>query len=399
MTEVPEISNEDSRAIVEFIEAGPDGHFSANVNRTGVIGNNCGINVDPATVKHCVDVGTETEHILKSIVKHFVDVGTQTDPPRDLIMVSEFPVVETILTPETKRNFVSLDHTYSKTKVDCALENVSTKPEPEISPLDDDSELSDEELYDDVDDTGSVCSSDEEWLPDSKDEDSDDENKEYSEDPSNNWLEDNEQSSKESKSIVFDSCLKQLFQICRNCGDVVKKAHLKQRGSLICDTTVCTAGHTELWFSQPFTKGTATGNLICAGGILFTGNHFSRASALMSACNIRFFKKGNFNLIQRKYLWPVVNNGYLTQQNEILRSFRGQPLVLAGDGRCDSPGHNAKYGTYSLMEVITEKIVDFSLVQVSEVANSNCMEKEGLKRCLDKLERDGQVIDMLATDR
>ena len=127
MTEVPEISNEDSRAIVEFIEAGPDGHFSANVNRTGVIGNNCGINVDPATVKHCVDVGTETEHILKSIVKHFVDVGTQTDPPRDLIMVSEFPVVETILTPETKRNFVSLDHTYSKTKVGLCPEKCFNK--------------------------------------------------------------------------------------------------------------------------------------------------------------------------------------------------------------------------------------------------------------------------------
>ena len=405
MTEVPARPNEDSRAIVELLEAGPDSHFTVNVDRTGMVGNSCGIKVDPAAVKHCVDVGTETEPILESVMKHFVDVGTQTDPPRELIMVSENPVVQTIITPEEKRKKVAMDHTYSKTKLDCAPENVLTKPEPEISPLDDDpemSDLSDEEWYDDVGDTGSVCSSnasDEEWLPDSEDEDSDDENKEYFEDPSSNWLEDNEQSSNESKSIVFDSCLKQLFQICRNCGDVVKKAYLKQRGSLICVTTVCIAGHTELWFSQPFTKGTATGNLICAGGILFTGNHFSRASALMSACNIRFFKKGNFNLIQRKYLWPVVNNGYLTQQKEILRSFRGHPLVLAGDGRCDSPGHNAKYGTYSLIEVTTEKIVDFSLVQVSEVANSNCMEKEGLKRCLDKLERDGQLIDMLATDR
>ena len=73
--------------------------------------------------------------------------------------------------------------------------------------------------------------------------------------------------------------------------------------------------------------------------------------------------------------------------------------MLASDGRCDSPGHNAKYGTYSVMEVTTEKIVDFSLVQVSEVANSNAMEKEGLKRCLEFLERNGQVIDLLATDR
>ena len=73
--------------------------------------------------------------------------------------------------------------------------------------------------------------------------------------------------------------------------------------------------------------------------------------------------------------------------------------MLAGDGGCDSPGHNAKYGTYSLIEATTEKIIDFSLVEVSEVANSNCMEKEGLKRCLQFLEDDGQVIMLLATDR
>ena len=75
--------------------------------------------------------------------------------------------------------------------------------------------------------------------------------------------------------------------------------------------------HIEPWFSQPFTnKGTAAGNLICSGGILFTGNHFMRV-ILMSACNIRFFEKGTFCYIQRKYLWPVVNNHYIVQQREI----------------------------------------------------------------------------------
>ena len=63
------------------------------------------------------------------------------------------------------------------------------------------------------------------------------------------------------------------------------------------------------------------------------------------------------------------------------------------------PGHNAKYGTYSIMHVPTENIIGFSLVQVSEVANSNCMEKEGLKRYLENLERSGQVVEILTTDR
>ena len=178
----------------------------------------------------------------------------------------------------------------------------------------------------------------------------------------------------------------------------MKCASLKQRGSLICVTSSCENGHTENWFSQPFTKRTATGNLVCSGGILFTGGHFASTSAFMNTCNIRFFKKSNFNSIQRKYLWPVVNHRCFLQNRELLQSLRGERLVLAGDGRCDSPGHNAKYSTYSIMHVPTEKILDFSLVQVSEVANSNCME-EGLKRSLENLEGDGQTIDILATDR
>ena len=198
---------------------------------------------------------------------------------------------------------------------------------------------------------------------------------------------------------MFDCQLKKLFQRCQSCGAHVKFASLKQRGSLICVTSSCVGGHTENWFSQPFTKGTATGNLVLSGGILYTGNHFASTSAFMTNCNIRFFKKGNFNSTQRKYLWPVINHSYVLQHKELLQSLKGEPLILAGDGRCDSPGHNAKYGTYSIMHVATEKVLDFSLVQVSEVNNSNCMEKEGLKCCLENLETDGQIIDILATDR
>ena len=39
-------------------------------------------------------------------------------------------------------------------------------------------------------------------------------------------------------------------------------------------------------------------------------------------------------------------------------------LVLGGDGRADSPGHCAKYGTYTLMDLKSNKIVHIELVQV-----------------------------------
>ena len=42
-------------------------------------------------------------------------------------------------------------------------------------------------------------------------------------------------------------------------------------------------------------------------------------------------------------------------------------LILAGDGRANRPGHSAKYGTYSVVELTCHKVVDFKLVQVKNV--------------------------------
>ena len=50
------------------------------------------------------------------------------------------------------------------------------------------------------------------------------------------------------------------------------------------------------------------------------------------------------------------------------------PCYLSGDGRCDNPGHNAKYLTYSFMDKNANKIV----AQVSDAGNSNRMEKNGI---------------------
>ena len=55
------------------------------------------------------------------------------------------------------------------------------------------------------------------------------------------------------------------------------------------------------------------------------------------------------------------------------------PIDLCGDGIADSPGHNAKYGTHTLMEESTGKIIDFQFVQVTEVTYSNAMETKWCK--------------------
>ena len=69
----------------------------------------------------------------------------------------------------------------------------------------------------------------------------------------------------------------------------------------------------------------------------------------------------------------------------MIEYLRGNQLHLSGDGCCDSPGYSAKYGTNILMDSATDLILDYSLVQVSNVSSSVAMEKEGLRCCLDKL--------------
>lgn len=68
------------------------------------------------------------------------------------------------------------------------------------------------------------------------------------------------------------------------------------------------------------------------------------------------------------------------QQEKVFSHLKSKETgtVLAGDGRCNSPGHCAKYCTYTLLDVESHKVVDFKVVSVTEVANSNQIEKRDL---------------------
>ena len=58
---------------------------------------------------------------------------------------------------------------------------------------------------------------------------------------------------------------------------------------------------------------------------------------------------------------------------EVDRLTSKEVVNLDGDGSCDSPGHCAKYGTYTLMDEDSGDVVAFNVVQVSEVSSSNAL--------------------------
>ncbi|XP_035679987.1 uncharacterized protein LOC118418249 [Branchiostoma floridae] len=201
--------------------------------------------------------------------------------------------------------------------------------------------------------------------------------------------------------IVFGEQLKELFQKCPSCGGQTL-LDTKTRGCAVSITYTCENNHTGTWQSQPYDKGRARGNLLIPSAILFTGGSVSKFIDFADCLQLQFFSEQHFHSIQRTFAIPVVNEHYLSQQNMALDLCRGAPIDIIGDGRCDSPGHNAKYMSYTLMEETTGLILAMELIQVTETGTSQAMEKEGLDRCLAFLtdpEGEDMEVQCLTTDR
>lgn len=62
-------------------------------------------------------------------------------------------------------------------------------------------------------------------------------------------------------------------------------------------------------------------------------------------------------------------------------------------------GYNAKYLTYSLINQEANEITSFSITQVTEVVNSNRMEKLGFQKTLNQVREKGVVEKQLIIDR
>ena len=70
---------------------------------------------------------------------------------------------------------------------------------------------------------------------------------------------------------------------------------------------------------------------------------------------------------QKYYLHPSICSVWRTFQAKYFRQMAtsGKALTLGGDGRADTPGHSAKYGSYGLLDLDLMLVVHIELVQVS----------------------------------
>lgn len=97
--------------------------------------------------------------------------------------------------------------------------------------------------------------------------------------------------------------------------------------------------------------------MMMSSGILFGGGGPAKVLKIMRHMNVLTIGYSTFMNHQKKYLHPAVERTYRQQQCTLLDDIKaeGKELVLGGDGRCDSPGHSAKFGSYSLMDLEQNK--------------------------------------------
>eukprot|EP00794_Sanderia_malayensis_P021111 gene21111-23177_t len=168
---------------------------------------------------------------------------------------------------------------------------------------------------------------------------------------------------------------------------------------MISVTTMCMNGHTYLWNSQPENNRMPWGNFLVAASCLFSGSQPSKVLTFFKHLNLACISERLYSLVQSSNLVPSVFELWKEHQLEILSKYKNEKLTIGGDGRNDTPGHTAKYGSYSVMDLDSNKILDVQLVQSTECGGSAYMELEGFKRCIGTMERQNITIGTLVSDR
>lgn len=167
---------------------------------------------------------------------------------------------------------------------------------------------------------------------------------------------------------MFKSSLLQLFTHCTSCHNECHGKVAYRKGTFIAIHQSCSqCGHKRSWTSQPRIKDTPAGNILLSASILFSGATPGKVLRMMSHMQVACISDRTFYLHQHRYLEPSIVSVWNEQQSKLLAQCKAQgtSLTIGGDGRADSPGHSAKYGSYGIIDLNTNKVLHIELVQVN----------------------------------
>ncbi|XP_029946095.1 uncharacterized protein LOC115387508 isoform X2 [Salarias fasciatus] len=208
-------------------------------------------------------------------------------------------------------------------------------------------------------------------------------------------------SHKIQKYIVYESCLLELFAVCPVCMRVCEVKTRKLGTFLSVEQRCPRCEFYRQWKSQPVLGSTPAGNLHLSAAVYLSGASFFQIERVFKAMQLQLFQYDTFRRHARSFVEPAVIHHWKTLQDVMLqRLSQEDKVIVGGDMRAHSPaGHSAKFGSYTMMDLNTNSVVDIQLVQSNEVGGSYHMEKEGLKRSLGLLGARGVTLDCIVTDR
>ncbi|KAJ0056673.1 hypothetical protein NL108_012054 [Boleophthalmus pectinirostris] len=204
----------------------------------------------------------------------------------------------------------------------------------------------------------------------------------------------------DTKYIVFEKNLRQLFEQCPVCNS--ECAVQRQRcGTFVSFTQHCPeCMYSRTWQNQPVTRSTPVGDLQLSASVYFSGGSFQKMQRICKGINLQIHQLDTFKKHSRMFLEPTICHNWKLHQERVFDECREHlELPVAGDMRAHPPGPSAKLGSYTTMDLESKKILDIQLVQSKKVGDKNLMEKRGLKRSLDRLEANNLKVDYIVTDR
>ncbi|CAJ1081064.1 uncharacterized protein LOC117830406 isoform X1 [Xyrichtys novacula] len=202
----------------------------------------------------------------------------------------------------------------------------------------------------------------------------------------------------EPKYIVFESCLRELFQTCPLCRQECE-VQQQRSGTFVSFSQLCpNCQFRRKWQNQPIRGSTPVGDLQMSAAIHFTGGSFAQVKKVSKAINLQMFQKDTFRRHVRMFLEPAIIHKWIKDQQILVQELKQKnKITLGGCIKMDSSGQSAKFSSCSLMELEKNKVIDVQLVQSCEVGVESNMEKEALRRGLDVLDVNHLNVDCIVT--
>ena len=107
-----------------------------------------------------------------------------------------------------------------------------------------------------------------------------------------------------------------------------------------------------------------------SASILYSGATPGKVLRMMDHMRVACISDRTFYYHQNRYLEPSIVSVCGDKQSRLLTQCKAQgtSLSIGGDGRADSPGHSAKYGSYGVIDLNTNKVLHIELVQVNKIS-------------------------------